>query len=1422
MSSSDNSVAARSSTYLNSLVDYILDVKPFRTKINTRNGAVAEEYLFSDSINVKIESSIPQETIFLGADTLDRSTIKTLTQAERLEYGYRGFSRPYSNSWQQAVVSDGQRLTWPIPNISIPKFASSFSDDEFVSGYRTIVHNPADGLAPVIRLDDYQGIPGLTRGVFDQRRWDGIGITDVKRNGVHQQDTIDYFLSHGIYAFDSLPPETSDQIPMWIPHTVNPNPVDPDDVLEWDSEFASLPFSGDNATLYYTDLTRTFGTITNISRGAYEEWLLEITAVVPNVSVTIRATGYQNGLVYTNAESKVFDWPTITPQQFVGSKLTYSYQANPQVGDLTVPVVGAQWLLTPGAKITVANDALKETWSLIKTNPSVFAPGGHPVFMPAVPRTELPGIEIHTATLTNAISQFSDEIPWTITFIDTVNYRLECNGLLPGYPKTISLLDGCSYRNTNIGFTLIPANDGWFAGDLISWTTTSRVTHYKVLGSLSGWMPDATVGQWYWNGKVGFKIPALDYFATAVNTTIALSATGTQGDWESTVNNNQTVNGVNFFNDGAQGIFVIAGNDSIAGGSTNGAVWTSNIGSIFTPTGNEFLVITGADGNIYVSTNGLQWSQDGLSLNGGINDTIFIPNFLALNATDTANTLNCIIAVGEDGRIFTSAMGLGWEPQPSGTTETLNALTYSKDYIVVVGDNGTILISEDRNVWTQAISNTTDSLRDVIFVDDGSIHGILTVVGDNGTILRSEDGGSTWANLGAFSSGQFSGVAYGNGKYVAVGTSAHIAESTDGIVWTRYANKPFNAIAFGNGVFVAVGGSTSTTTSQFTQLAPINKMAEPSTYTIEFTQATSSVTNFTFTVTAPTFRISGIDNAGNIFKVAEKNNSNLTVKVNGTATTNFTVQNSIITLSSQLAVGAIVEVTAPPFNGSATVFNDQYGYRQALEANTPWKDEYVSFQLDTIPGQFEFNVGDEINVIISPSFTFTNDNKNITVPYLMNTEIFPLATSHGAVIFPNIADGDKIIINKAFFDKAFLKIKNASLRYPELGADGDNIPLYFKLFDRLTNGLPSSAADFSDLATYIQAFSAATGQLVFSVTSPRYLKTDRSAQSTLTFSKAFVDKYLPFNTQYSMNVLPDASYGQRINVKMVENLKVYERIKIKVFDPIAVKIVDNWDDNSVTELLAALYLGEGPAAGYWRYQIVNIAAGKPYAYELKYITPAISPGDQVWQYPFSVKLKEGGAFLTDYYDTGGYDDGLYDEPTLVYLPGNRPAIRVEEDVVSGRTNPANLQSPKTLETATTNFVEGLSILQTVIDVQNAYDTWPYDTDEYDLSGEPTLFPGYKILNTVYNFAVTNPPGTVAPTTAPGLLITGQANRYNITMQNKPSITGTWLVAPKNNHSAIQSGPIEYVESSDGTVHDLMTFNLTLPAGITVPFRLWVI
>lgn len=61
------------------------------------------------------------------------------------------------------------------------------------------------------------------------------------------------------------------------------------------------------------------------------------------------------------------------------------------------------------------------------------------------------------------------------------------------------------------------------------------------------------------------------------------------------------------------------------------------------------------------------------------------------------------IAVGEEGTIKTSPDGLVWTTRTSGTTETLNGISYNSNAVafIAVGENNTIIVSEDDGVtWT--------------------------------------------------------------------------------------------------------------------------------------------------------------------------------------------------------------------------------------------------------------------------------------------------------------------------------------------------------------------------------------------------------------------------------------------------------------------------------------------------------------------------------------------------------------------------------------------------------------------------------------------------------------------------------------------------------------------------------------------------
>ena len=92
-------------------------------------------------------------------------------------------------------------------------------------------------------------------------------------------------------------------------------------------------------------------------------------------------------------------------------------------------------------------------------------------------------------------------------------------------------------------------------------------------------------------------------------------------------------------------------------------------------------------------------------------------------------------------------------------------------------------------------------------------NGKYVAVGSSGYVTTSTDGINwTTPKQIAGSSYTWNGIIYANGKFVACGQYSYIAVSTNGTNWTTYkvdssAKYHWNGIAYGNGKFVVVGGS---------------------------------------------------------------------------------------------------------------------------------------------------------------------------------------------------------------------------------------------------------------------------------------------------------------------------------------------------------------------------------------------------------------------------------------------------------------------------------------------------------------------------------------------------------------------------------------------------------------------------------------
>ena len=199
----------------------------------------------------------------------------------------------------------------------------------------------------------------------------------------------------------------------------------------------------------------------------------------------------------------------------------------------------------------------------------------------------------------------------------------------------------------------------------------------------------------------------------------------------------------------------------------------------------------------YVSEDGIGWTTG--------------DSFLSSEMEDLAYGNGLFVAVG--GQMTTSRDGLTWATPARPFTDSLTAVAFGNGVFVAVGSQGRIGTSTDGAAWSlKAALSGPPGLVLAGFKDIAFGGGLFVAVGsiNNGgdqMIWTSPDGIKwTWRNQGE-GSGWY-GVAYGNGKFVALSPSGHITTSDDGLTWVKQlgiTTKSLNGVAYAEGNFVAVG-----------------------------------------------------------------------------------------------------------------------------------------------------------------------------------------------------------------------------------------------------------------------------------------------------------------------------------------------------------------------------------------------------------------------------------------------------------------------------------------------------------------------------------------------------------------------------------------------------------------------------------------
>jgi len=159
-----------------------------------------------------------------------------------------------------------------------------------------------------------------------------------------------------------------------------------------------------------------------------------------------------------------------------------------------------------------------------------------------------------------------------------------------------------------------------------------------------------------------------------------------------------------------------------------------------------------------------------------------------------------------------------------------NDITYANGSFVAVGQSGRILTSADGKNWVDGSAGLKEALtRDVSKVEDVACKAVTYGNGafvvlchyDPGftdySLILSSPNGDRWSRHWS-ERYQLNSVAHGNGMFVAVGRWNRILTSPDGKQWTlneavideywkRGYDDHFNGVTYGNGLFVAVGGT---------------------------------------------------------------------------------------------------------------------------------------------------------------------------------------------------------------------------------------------------------------------------------------------------------------------------------------------------------------------------------------------------------------------------------------------------------------------------------------------------------------------------------------------------------------------------------------------------------------------------------------
>ena len=269
--------------------------------------------------------------------------------------------------------------------------------------------------------------------------------------------------------------------------------------------------------------------------------------------------------------------------------------------------------------------------------------------------------------------------------------------------------------------------------------------------------------------------------------------------------------------------------------STDTIVWTkrSSVGfsnqtiANIAYAGNNIYIIGGGNGIIsssygQIAGRGGDGSRGG---GGGGGGYLNIPEAVQekgslwnLRTSGTTSSLNAltyspsyVLAGGASGTIRVSTDSIMWVARTSGITVEIESLTYGNNlYVGVTSFNGQVISSTDTIVWTQRTSGRNSQANRLVY---GNNFYVISGVG----VHASTDSIVWEIRTDGFSGSASFGLAYGNNFYIIAGQSGKLSVSTDTIIWTQrtsgFGSTNISSLTYGNNLYVSGGISGTLTTS---------------------------------------------------------------------------------------------------------------------------------------------------------------------------------------------------------------------------------------------------------------------------------------------------------------------------------------------------------------------------------------------------------------------------------------------------------------------------------------------------------------------------------------------------------------------------------------------------------------------------------